>query len=91
MSFIKKTVWLVLAILIVVNFVFFLKKEFLSRRIEFYEKEIIVLNNKNSELNQAVLKLDSLNYAASMAAKLGFVKKAEPIVLDKLFYAFRSH
>jgi len=89
MNFVKNIIWLFLIGLVLANFVFFLKKESLSERIKFYEKKTIVLRNKNSDLNQAVLRLDSLSYASSMAARLDFVKKTEPVALDKLFYAFR--
>jgi len=89
MKIIKKAIWLSLFILVMVNLVFFLKRGSLSRAIKLYEKKIVVLENENDQLSQKVLLYGSLNYASSMAPKLGFVKKAEPVVLDKLFYARR--
>jgi len=51
------------------------------------EEKIISLRRENRELETRIYKMDSLEYAASKAADLSFVKKVSPIYLETFKYA----
>ena len=51
------------------------------------EEKIISLRRENRELETKVYEMDSLEYAASRAADLSFVKKVTPMYLESFKYA----
>jgi hypothetical protein len=59
----------------------------LGNQITHFEQEIKKIHQQNVELDKQTSHLDSLEYAASIAASLDFVKRSTPIVLDNLKYA----
>jgi hypothetical protein len=51
------------------------------------EQKIVSLRRENRELETKVYEMDSLEYAASRAADLSFIKKVTPIYLEMFKYA----
>lgn len=86
----KFIIWVVFLLLIVANIFVFLNSIRLSDKINRFEKEIASLHQENLVLENRIYKVDSLQYAASIAAQLNFWKKAEAVFLNGLKYA-RNH
>ena len=83
----KYLFWLVSFILIAANVYIFIHSISLSDKINFYETGISSLHKKNLKLENKIYNVDSLQFAASQASELNFVKEAQPIYLDNLKYA----
>lgn len=78
-----------IALLIAVNAYIFVNGIQLSNEISSYERDIKTLYTANMELENKVYSLDSLRFAASVAAQLEFSEGKEPIYLNGLNYARR--
>lgn len=83
-------VWLIMIFLVVANIFIFVSGIILSDKIAHFERETKILHQENIELDKKISYVDSLEYAASMAASLDFVKKSSPVVLENLKYAFNK-
>ncbi|MBI4226237.1 hypothetical protein HY612_03950 [Candidatus Roizmanbacteria bacterium] len=59
----------------------------LSDKINHFEKEIKNLHQENLTLENKIYAVDSLQYAASIAAQFDFNQKAQPMYLENLKYA----
>lgn len=80
-------IWIILPVLILVNMFVFVSGIVLGDQIGRFEKESKKVHEQNVALKQKTSHLDSLEYAASTAASLDFVKRSSPIVLENLKYA----
>ena len=83
----KYLILLIFLALIAGNIFVFVYSLNLSDDINHFEKGIEKLHQENLNLENNIYEVDSLQYAASMAAKLDFIKKAEPSYLENLKYA----
>ena len=84
----KKTIWALLFILFPIlacaNIYIFVSGISLGEKINYYERESKTLHGQNIELEKKVYEVNSLQYTASEAARLEFVKKVEPIYIQNL-------
>ncbi len=80
-------VWVTLPLLILANMFIFVSGIMLSNQISRFERETKKIHEQNIALNTHTSRLDSLEYAASVAATLDFVKRSTPVVLENLKYA----
>ncbi len=80
-------VWIILPVLIIANMFVFVSGIVLGDQIGHFEKESKKIHEQNLALEQKTSHLDSLQYAASVAASLDFVKRSSPIVIENLKYA----
>lgn len=62
----------------------------LGDEINRYERETKGMLAENTELEKKLYKIESLEYAASQAARLNFTKKATPLYLDSLGIALNK-
>lgn len=83
----KKTIWVVFLSLIALNIFVFMNGVKLSDEVYFYEGEISKIKAENIKLEQKVYMVDSVTYAASVAAELDFSKKSETLFLEEVGYA----
>lgn len=83
----KYILWAVFFVLISVNIYVFLNSLKLSDRINLFEKEIKSMHQENLGLENKIYEVDSLQYAASLAAQLDFSQKAQPTFLENLKFA----
>ncbi len=86
----KYFIYLSFAILIGANIAIFVKSMYLSQQINLFEKETKRLKQENIELEKEAYRINSLQYASSLAAELGFKKKAEPYFLENLGFALKQ-
>ncbi|MDO8497643.1 MAG: hypothetical protein Q7S61_03800 [bacterium] len=82
--------WVVLAGLLMGNMYLFVTGMKLGSEISLFEKKIITLHLENSELEKKTYTIESLSYAASMAATMDFTKKTAPFYLDNVTYAMKN-
>lgn len=83
----KNIVLVVFLTLMIGNMYVFLSGVALGDEINHYEKEITRLHQENLEIEKKVYDVESLNYAASIAAQFDFSKHTTPVYLDNLKYA----
>lgn len=86
-TFIQFGVWIALPVLILANMLTFVSGIMLSNQISRFEQETKKVHEQNITLTTQMSRLDSLEYAASAAAALDFVKRSTPVVLENLKYA----
>lgn len=80
-------VWIVLPILVLCNMFIFISGIVLGNQISRFENETGKIHQENIVLTTQTSHLDSLEYAASVAASLDFIKRSSPIILENLKYA----
>ncbi len=80
----KSPVWIVFLILIGANIGLFVSGMSLSDKISYYEDSIHTYHRQNIDLERQAVEAGSLSFSASEAAKLGFVKQANPVYLEKV-------
>ena len=90
MNIFKKTVWVTFFILLFVNMSILVHSISLSHEINIYENEIKKIHQENIELSNKAYEIDSLQYAASMAARLEFTQSATPFYLEGQKYALNK-
>ncbi len=61
-----------------------------SQNIQSFEQKAHALNLQNSELEESMYNMNSLQYAASRAAELAFTKQAQPRYLQSIEVARRN-
>lgn len=88
--FFKNIIWLVLLILMAGNIFIFVSGIKLANGLNFYEKEIKKLHQDNIELTTQISQFNSLQFAASVASQLNFVRKSQPVYLENLKYAYKN-
>lgn len=86
----KKLIIPVFLLLFLLNVYTFISNINLGDKITFYEKETKRLSQENQDLETKVFAVDSLKYASSLAETLQFTKKAQPVYLDNLKYAYNQ-
>jgi len=74
-------------VLVGANVAIFVHSIRLSDEINRFERDLKTVHQENLSLEKKVNEIDSLRFADSIAASLGFVKKAQPLYLDHLKYA----
>lgn len=84
---IKDILIILFFILLVANTGIFVSGMYLGDDINRFDSEIKKLNRENTLLEKEVYHAESLQYAASLSAKLNFVKQAQPIYFENLKYA----
>jgi len=90
MNIFKRSVWVIFFILLSINIFIFVHSITLGSEINFYEKEIKKVHQENIELSNKTYEIDSLQYAASMAANLEFTQTAKPFYLEGQKYALNK-
>ncbi len=83
----KYTISAIFLALISANIYVFLNSLKLSDKINLFEKEIKSLHQENLGLENKIYEVDSLQYAASLAAQLDFTQKAQPTLFENLKFA----
>lgn len=73
---------------IIVNLLFFFFSIKLSDDISLYEDKMEKIHHQNINLERQLSQISSLEYAKKVAVNLDLNKKAEPIYLENLKYAF---
>jgi len=86
----KKIIVPVFLFLFLVNVYTFISNINLGDKITYYEKETKRLAQENQDLETKVFAVDSLRYASSLAEGLNFTKRAQPVYLDNLKYAYNQ-
>ncbi len=79
----------VCGVLVIINVTFFIKGIKLAEEINYYEQELKVLYEQNTEYEQDIYALESLSKTASLAAELKFDKYNDPIFTDMPQYALK--
>lgn len=83
----KKIAFIALGILAVINIIFFVHSIALGSEINTFEKEIKSIHQENLTLENKIYQVDSLQYAASVAAQLDFTRQSIPIYIHNDVYA----
>lgn len=89
-KFIKTTIWILFFSLVIGNVYVFMHGVKLGDEIGFYENEIKKLRKENTQLEQKVYKIDSVTYAASIAAELDYVYSDNALYIDQKGFAFNN-
>ncbi len=76
------TLWVLFFGLMIGNIVVFISGVQLSEDIHSYELEIEKLDEDNALLETKVLQIESMEFAATIAAELDYTKKAEPVSFE---------
>ena len=77
-------------ILVIVNVGLFMKGIKLSDEINYYEKELKSLKQKNAEYEFKIYSEDSLTKTASIAAELGYGNYNDPIYSEVPKFAYKN-
>lgn len=80
--FVKCSIWFLFFSLMAGNIYVFLSGIQLSNDIHKFEAEIEELKQENSELEKQVFKVESIDFAASVAADLDYTEKADPVFFE---------
>lgn len=88
MKVVLKDVLIVLFfILLIANTGIFVSGMYLGDDINRFDGEIKKLTRENATLEKEVYQAESLQYAASLSAKLNFTKQSQPVYFENLKYA----
>lgn len=82
-------IWIMFFALMIGNVFVFLQGVSLSESIHLFEKEINSMKQENVELETKLYKVESIGYAASLAAELDYTKKSEPVFFGESKYALK--
>lgn len=83
----RNLIWLLFLGLFIANVYVFISGVSLSDEIHHFEKETGRLHQENLDMEKKVYDVQSLTYAASIAAEMDFSKKATPTYLENMKYA----
>lgn len=83
----KYSIWAIFLILLSANIFIYLTSLKLGDKISRFENETKKLHQENLALENNIYEIDSLQYAASLAAELDFTQKAQPVYLENLKFA----
>lgn len=87
---IKNIIISLVLILVFFKIYFFIVTIKLSEEIKKLDQQIKKIHEENLSLEEEISKIDSLQYVASSASSLGFIKSAELIHLENLKYALKN-
>lgn len=76
------TLWVLFFGLMIGNIVVFISGVQLSEDIHTYEQEIQEIEDENALLETRVLQIESMEFAATIAAELDYTKKADPVSFE---------
>ncbi len=85
----NSAIWFVFFGLMIGNVYVFMQGISLSDQIHQYENDMKQLRQENIELETRIYKVESITYAASLAAELDYNKKAEPVFFGEKKYALK--
>ncbi len=85
----NSAIWFVFFGLMIGNVYVFMQGISLSDQIHQYENGMKKLRQENIELETKIYKVESITYAASLAAELEYNKKSEPVFFDEKKYALK--
>lgn len=85
----KHVLTVVFVILAFANLYIFVKSLYLSDDINKFEEKTNKLKLENDVLEKEIFQADSLQFAASLSAKLNFTKESEPVFFDNVKYALK--
>lgn len=77
-------------VLVITNLYIFVSGMNLSQEISHFDQETKRLRRENLSLRKKAYDADSLQFAASVAARFDFARKAEPYFLENLGFALRK-
>lgn len=77
------SLWVLFIALMVGNVYVFVSGVQLSEDIHRFETEIKQLEEENTRLETKVLQIESMDFAATVAAELEYTKKADPVFFDQ--------
>ena len=83
----KQGIWIVFIALLLANVYVFVSGVALSDEISKFDIETTKLHAENLELEKKLYSVESLNYAASIAAQMNFTNAAPPVYLDQQTFA----
>lgn len=83
-------IFLTILVLMIVNVGLFVHSIVLGGEINKLEKETRALTFSNIDLDNKINTVDSLQYAASVAASLNFTASVKPVYLDRPQYAYNQ-
>ena len=89
-STLQGTIGLLFSVLIIANVFAFVMSMKQSQSIQEFEMKTHALKLENSDLEEAMYNVNSLQYAASRAADLSFTAKAKPFYLHTMGVARRN-
>lgn len=89
-SKLQSTIGVLFSVLIVANIFAFVMSMKQSQSIQEYETKTYALKLENSDLEESMYSVNSLQYAASRAADLTFTAKAKPYYLHTMGVARRN-
>lgn len=84
---VRHIIWVLFFGLMIANAYVFISGIKLSDELSKFDIEISRLNQENLELEKKLFSYESLNHAASTAAKLNFSNAAPPVYLDEQRFA----
>ena len=85
----NSAIWFVFFGLMIGNVYVFMQGLSLSDQIQMYEKDIQQIRQENTELETKIYKMESITFAASLAAELAYDKKSEPVFFGEKKYALK--
>ena len=86
----KNIIWIVFLFLILGNGYIFVSGIKISEEINFLEKDTTKLHQENINLEKKIDEVGSLQYTASMAARMNFTEKPTPLVIESAPYAYKN-
>ena len=89
-SILQGTIGFLFTVLIIANVFAFVMSMKQSQSIQEFEMKTHTLKLENSDLEEAMYNINSLQYAASRAADLSFTAKAKPFYLHTIGVARRN-
>ncbi len=89
-TLIRNTTIALFFVLLTANIFAFVMSMKQSQSIQTFEQQTHSLNLQNSELEESMYNMNSLQYAASRAAELAFTKQAQPRYLQSIEVARRN-
>lgn len=85
----NSAIWFVFFGLMIGNVYVFMQGISLSDQIHNFESDIKNLRQENTELETRIYKIESITFAASLAAELDYNKKSEPVFFGEKKYALK--
>ena len=83
-------IWVLFFGLMIGNVYVFVSGLTLSDQIHTFENQITKLRQENTDLETKVYKVESITYAASLAAELDYDQKTEPVFFGEHAVAFNQ-
>lgn len=87
MKYLNKLIWIVFVGLIIGNVYVFVSGIKISDEINRFEADITKIHQENIDLEKETYEVESLQYTASVAARLEFTEQPAPLILNNTNYA----